>query len=139
MELMDAGVSWREANTESGLEYSKSGIQRLYREWHKRGEEGLIDRRGGSRYRKATEEVQEKIMERCREDEEIRSPELMAEIKAEDGVELHPGYMSVLRRQLGLPVPRPGRPRKREAATATPTEDREDFSPRGGNAPSSSL
>jgi transposase len=139
MKLLDAGKSWGEANTESELEYSRTGIQRLHREWRKRGEEALIDHRGGSRYRKTTAEVQEKIKERCWEDEEIRSPELTAEIRAECGVELHPGYVSVLRRQLGLPVPRPGRPR-REGVVPTPTpEGEEDFSPRRRNASSPSL
>ena len=131
MELMDEGMSWREANTQSELGYSRTGIQRLHREWCKRGEEALIDHRGGSRYRKATAEVQEKIIECCREDEEIRSPKLTTEIKAKFGVELHPGYVSILRRQLGLPVPRRGRP-KRETTIATPmAEAEEDFSPRG--------
>ena len=130
MELMDEGMSWREANTQSELGYSRTGIQRLHREWCKRGETALIDHRGGSRYRKATAEVQEKIIECCQEDEEIRSPQLMTEIKAEFGVELHPSYVSILRRQLGLSVPGRGRP-KRERTIATPMEEREeDFSPR---------
>ena len=139
MELMDAGMSWREANTESGLEYSKSGIQHLYHEWGKRWEEALVDHRGGSRYRKATAEVQEKIIDLCREEEKMRSPELTAEIKAEFGVDLNPRYVSVLRHRLGLPVPRPGRP-KRAKATPTPTpESGENFSPRGRDAPSATL
>jgi transposase len=136
MELMDAGMSWREANVESGLEYSKSGIQHLYREWGKRGEEALVDHRGGSRYRKATAEVQEKMINLCRENEEIRAPELTAEIKAEFGVELNPRYVSELRRQLGLPVPRPGRPKRAGAIPTSTLERGEDFPPRGGNAPS---
>ncbi len=131
MELMDKGKSWREANTESKLGYSRTGIQRLHREWCKRREAALIDNRGGSRYRKATAEVQEKIIECCQENEEIRSPQLRTEIKAEFGVELHSNYVNILRRQLGLPTPGRGRP-KRETTKATPmAETEEDFSPRG--------
>ena len=139
MEMMDAGMSWREANKESELEYSKSGIQHLYREWGKRGEEALVDHRGGSRYRKATAEVQEKIKEMCQENEEMRAAEMTVEIKAEFGVELNLRYVSTLRRQLGLPVPRPGRPKRAEAIPTRTPESGEDFSPRGGNGPSATL
>jgi transposase len=138
MELMDAGVSWQEANEQSGLNYSKSGIQRLYQEWDERGEEALVDQRGGREAYKATPEVREWMVERCRGEPEVRASKLRVEIEAKFGVELHPDYVGLLRRQLGLPVPQPGRPRKRQEVepaprqaqdTAPATEAEEDFSP----------
>lgn len=131
MELMAAGLSWQEANTRSGLEYSRRGIQQLYSEWRTRGAAALQDHRGGSRYRKATVAIHEQIIARCGEDAELRSPKLTAEIAAEFGVELHAGYLSVLRRQLGLPVARPGRPRRQAALPTPPAAGAEDFSPCG--------
>lgn len=112
MKLMDADVHWREANEQSGLNYSKSGIQRLYRGWRERGDEVLIDQRHGHVY-KATAKVREMLNDRCEEDPDVRASQLVNEIKAEFGVELNPNYVSVLRRQLGLPVPGPGNPAQR--------------------------
>ena len=131
MQLMDAGASWQEANEQSGLNYSKSGIQRLYREWRKRGEEALVDHRHGHPY-KATTEVRDWIGERCDENPEVRASRLTVEIEAQFGVELHHDYVGLLRRQLGLPVPRPGRPsEKQEAEPAPETEPERDFPPSG--------
>ena len=112
MQLMDAGVSWQEANERSGLGYSKSGVQTLYRKWRERGDEALVDHRHGHPY-KATTEVRDYMRERCKGDPKIRASQLTAEIEAEFGVELHHDYVGLLRRQLGLPVPRPGNPGKR--------------------------
>lgn len=129
MELMEAGLSWEEANEQSGLNYSRTGIQRLYREWKKRGNEALIDHRHGHPY-KATAEVRERMRERCTEESEVRASQLVEEIEAEFGVELTPQYVTVLRRQLGLPVPRPGRPSKRQEAEPAPEREPEgDFPP----------
>jgi hypothetical protein len=51
-------------------------------------------------------------------------------IEAQFGVELHPGYVTFLRHQLGLPVPRPGRQCTRQATTpALESEPEQDFSP----------
>ena len=128
-QLMDAGLSWQEANEQSGLNYSKSGIQRLYRQWRQRGDEALIDHRHGHPY-KATSEVREWMGERCTEDPEVRASQLTVELEAQFGVELDPHYATVLRHQLGLPVPRPGRPgKKQEAESVQETEPEEDFSP----------
>jgi transposase len=132
MELMDAGASWQEANDQSGLNYSKSGIQRLYREWRQRGDEALIDHRGGRSAYKATSEVREWMVERCTAAPEVRARQLTVEMEAEFGVALHHDYVGLLRRQLGLPVPRPGRPNKRQAGEPAPaTAAEEDFSPWG--------
>jgi transposase len=137
MQLMDVGVSWQEANEQSGLNYSKSGIQRLYREWCKCGDEALIDYRHGHSH-KATSEVREWMGERCTEESEVHASQLTVEIEAQFGVKLDAHYVTVLRRQLGLPVPRPGHPGKqqetepasREAQdTAPATELEGDFSP----------
>lgn len=129
MELMDAGTSWQEANERSGLNYSKRGIQHLYQQWREYGYEALIDNRHGHLY-KATSEVQEWMKERCAEDSEVRSSQLTSEIEVQFGVELHPGYVTALRHQLGLPVPRPGRPGTKKKATPTSEiESREEFSP----------
>jgi transposase len=129
MELVDAGMSWQEANEQSGLNYSKSGIQRLYREWREHGDRVLVDHRHGHPY-KATSEVRDWMGERCAENPEVRASQLVAEIEAQFGVELEPQYVTVLRRQLGLPVPRPGRPNQQQEAEPAPaTEPEGDFSP----------
>ncbi|MFQ5814377.1 MAG: hypothetical protein ACE5I2_14465 [Anaerolineae bacterium] len=135
MQLMDAGASWQEANEQSGLNYSKSGIQRLHCEWRERGDEVLVDHRHGHPY-KATAEVRDWMGERCTEDSEVRASQLTVEIEARFGVELHHDYVGLLRRQLGLPVPRPGRPsKKQEAEPAPETESGRDFPPREDEAP----
>jgi transposase len=129
VELMDVGVSWQEANERSGLKYSRRGIQQLYQRWQEHGNEALIDNRHGHSY-KATAEVQDWLGERCTEDSEVRSSQLVSEIEARFGVELHPGYVTLLRHQLGLPVPRPGRRRIREEATPVlESEPEQGFSP----------
>jgi transposase len=129
MRLMDAGASWREANEQSGLNYSKSGIQRLYREWSEGGDEALVDHRHGHPH-KATAEVQGWMVERCIENTEVRASQLTVEIEARFGVQLHHDYVGLLRRQLGLPVPRPGRPSKKQEAEPTlGAAPEQDFSP----------
>ena len=109
MTLMDSGTSWQEANAQSGLNYSRRGIQHLFQRWRKQGDDALIDNRHGHTY-KATSEVQAWLNERCSDDAEVRSSRLASEIEAQFGVELHPGYITLLRHQLGLPVPKPGHP-----------------------------
>ena len=128
VELMDSGMSWQEANERSRLNYSRRGIQQLYQRWHEHGDESLIDNRHGHSY-KATAEVQDWLDERCTEDSEVRSSQLVSEIEARFGVELHPGYVTLLRHQLGLPVPRPGRRRIREVTPALESEPEQGFSP----------
>jgi transposase len=127
MELMASGASWQEANEQSGLNYSQRGIQQLYQRWRERGDEALIDNRHGHPY-KATAEVQDWLSERCTEDPEVRSSELVSVIETQFGVELHPGYVTLLRHQLGLPVPRPGRQYLRHVTTPA-LEPEQDFSP----------
>lgn len=130
MELMDSGVSWQQANERSGLSYSRRGIQQLYQRWLEHGDEALIDKRHGHSY-KATAEVQDWLGKRCVGDAEVHSSQLTSEIEAQFGVELHPGYITLLRHQLGLPVPRPGRPRVRQGTTpALESEPGQDFPPR---------
>ena len=113
MELMDGGMSWEEANEQSGLNYSQTGFHRLYREWKNRGAEALVDHRHGHPY-KATAEVRNWMTNRCEGESEVRASQLVAEMDAEFGVELTLQYVTVLRRQLGLPVPKPGNPGKQE-------------------------
>lgn len=129
IELMDSGESWPEANERSGLNYSRRGIEQLYQRWREQGDEALVDNRHGHSY-KATAEVQDWLSERCTEDSEVRSSQLVSEIEAQFGVELHPGYITLLRHQLGLPVPKPGHPRMRQkTASALESEPGQDFSP----------
>jgi transposase len=129
MQLMDAGVSWQEANEQSGLNYSRTGIQRLYRQWREKGDEALLDHRHGHPS-KATGAVREWIGARSREEPEVRASQLTVEIEAQFRVKLDPHYVTVLRRQLGLPVPKPGRPRQQlEAVPASGLEEAGDFSP----------
>ncbi len=129
MRLMDAGHSWQEANEQSGLNYSKSGIQHLYREWKEGGDETLEDKRQGHPY-KVTDEIREWLVERCEGDEEVHSPQLVEEIKSSFEVELHHDYVNLLRNQLGLPGPKPGRPGKKKKEEATSELNPEDFPPR---------
>jgi len=129
MELMDAGLGWQEANEQSGLNYSRRGIQQLYQRWRQDGDEALIDHRHGHTY-KAIPEVRDWLGERCDEEPEVRAPQLATELEAQFGVELHPRYITFLRHELGVPVPQPGRP-SQPPATAPPPETAPegDFSP----------
>lgn len=130
MKLLDMGYSRQEANEQSGLNYSKAGILHLYREWKKRGDEALEDKRQGGRPYKVTNEVREWLVERCQEAGEAHSPQLVAEIEAEFEVELHHDYVNLLRNQLGLPAPKVGRPKQKESPQAAGEQTaQEDFSP----------
>jgi transposase len=129
MRLMNAGKSWREANEQSGLHYSRTGIQGLYRAWCARGEEALIDHRHGHSY-KVTSEMLEWMTEHYTEKPAVQASGLATEIKAQFGIELESHYVNVLRHQLGLPVPRPGRPsRSQSCEQLSETESEADFSP----------
>ena len=75
MELMKAGHSWQEANEQAGLNYSRQGIQRLYREWQERGDEALEDKREGGQSYKVTDEVQEWLIERCQKEPGAYAPQ----------------------------------------------------------------
>ena len=127
MELMAAGVSWKEANEQCELTYTRRGIQKLYQRWLKCGDEALIDHRHGHPY-KATEEVRGWLKECCPEDPEVRGAQLACAIETEFGVILNPNYVTHLRHQLELPVPKPGRPSQR-SATKPAGEVEPDFSP----------
>ena len=109
MTLMDGGTSWQEANAQSGLHYSRRGVQQLFKRWRQQGDDALIDNRHGHSY-KATSEVQAWLSERCNDDAEVRSSRLASELEAQFEVELHPRYITLLRHRLGLPVPKPGHP-----------------------------
>jgi transposase len=129
MQLMAAGKSWKEANEQSGLDYSRTGIQGLYRKWCARGDEALIDNRHGHPY-KVTSEMREWMNEHSTEKPKEQASHLVSEIKAQFGVELEPHYVNVLRHQLGLPVPKPGRPSQSlPSEQSTETESGADFSP----------
>ena len=145
MKLMNDGVHWQEATERSGLNYSKSGIQRLYREWCERGDEALIDHRHGHPS-KATSEVRNMVHERCEEEPDVRASQLVDEIEAEFGVELNSNYVTALRHLLGLPVPRSGRPgqvglsqSEREEEPASGEESEQDFPPCGERGLDSAL
>ncbi len=136
MKLMEAGYSWPEANKQSGLNYCRTGIQRLYREWKKRGDEALEDKRQGGQPYKVTSEVREWLVERCQEDGQVHSPQLVAELEAEFEVALHHDYVNLLRNQLGLPAPKPGRPVRQAGAehsrsTQTGPKQKESQQPAG--------
>ena len=127
MELMAAGASWKEANEQCDLTYTRRGIQKLYQRWLKGGDEALIDHRHGHPY-KATEKVREWMKESCPEDPDVHSVQVASDIEAEFGVVLNSNYVTQLRHQLELPVPKPGRPSQK--ATTKPAEEIEpDFSP----------
>ena len=81
MELMAAGVSWKEANEQCDLTYTRRGIQKLYQRWLKGGDEALIDHRHGHPY-KATEKVREWMKESCPEDPDVHSVQVASDIEA---------------------------------------------------------
>jgi transposase len=129
MELMNAGHSWQEANEQSGLNYSRQGVQRLYREWQDRGDEALEDNRHGHPY-KVTDKVKEWLVDQCQNEPEAYAPQLVAKIEAEFEVELHHDYVNLLRNQLGLPAPKVGRPRQKESKQPSGEQRPQgDFSP----------
>ena len=129
MELMKAGHSWQEANEQSGLNYSRQGVQRLYREWQNRGGEALEDNRHGHPY-KVSDEVKEWLVEQCRNGPEAYAPQLVVEIEAEFEVVLHHDYVNLLRNQLGLPAPKPGRPGQKQSKQPAGEETaQQDFPP----------
>ncbi len=137
MNLLEMGYSRQEANEQSGLNYSKAGILHLYRAWKKRGDEALEDKRQGGQPYKVTNEVREWLVERCQENgEEQYAPQLVAEIEAEFEIELHHDYVNLLRNQLGLPAPKPGRPVRQAGAehsrsTQTGPKQKESQQPAG--------
>jgi transposase len=129
MALMDNATSWQEANAQSGLNYSRRGIQQLYQRWREQGDDALIDKRHGHTY-KATSEVQAWLGERCRDEAEVHSSRLAGELEAQFEVELHPGYITFLRHRLGLPVPKPGHPRTgQDTAPTLESESGQAFPP----------
>ena len=130
MKLMDAGYSWQEANKESGLNYCQSGVHRLYREWKKRGDEALEDKRQGGQPYKVTDKVREWLVDRCQNDQQTYSPQLVAEIEAEFEVELHHDYVNLLRNQLGYHLPnRDDRGKKRVSNLLGSRQPRRIFPP----------
>lgn len=129
MALMAGGASWKEANEQCELTYTRRGIQKLYQRWLKCGDEALIDQRHGHPY-KATEEVRAWMKEHCPKDPEERGAQLASEIEAQFGVALNANYVTHLRHQLALPVPRPGRPNPRPTTELTQEVEPEcGFSP----------
>lgn len=129
MELMDAGLPWQDANAQSGLNYSRRGIQQLYQQWRQDGDAALIDHRHGHAY-KATPEVRDWLGERCEAEPDVRASELTTDLEVQFGVELDPKYITQLRHELGVPVPPPGRPSQQpEAAPAPETAPEGDFPP----------
>jgi transposase len=129
MELMDAGKSWREANDQSELNYSRRGIQQLYQRWRAHGAAALLDQRHGHVY-KAPPEVRQWLRTRCTAEETVRATQLVSEIQAQFEVALNPNYVTALRHQLGLPVPPTGRPPQPADPETAPTDAAEaPFSP----------
>jgi transposase len=108
----------------------------------------LIDGRHGHS-RKAHSALREWLYTRKEEDESLRAPQLVKEIKAEFGVTLTDGHINYLLRKRGLSAP-PGRPYKGgaketaldDAPTSTDIVDNAGlFFPRSskaGDGPSSS-
>jgi transposase len=103
--------------------------------------QALIDGRHGHS-RKAHSALREWLYTRKQEDESLRAPQLVEEIKAQFGVTLTDGHINYLLRKRGLSAP-PGRPYKEkaeetdsdDAPTSTTSVDNAGlFFPRGSEA-----
>jgi len=99
--------------------------------------EALIDGRHGHA-RTAHSALREWLYARKKEDEELRAPQLVTEIKEKFGVKISAGHINYLLRKRGLSAP-PGRPAKKqlpaEEDTAAPSESVDNaglFFPRSG-------
>lgn len=127
-----------------GLDQQELARQQVKYEAGGRRWEALIDGRHGHP-REAHSALREWLYARKKEDESLRAPQLVKEIKKKFGVKLSDGHVNYLLRKRGLTAP-PGRPPKKqrsaeEATTASgaPSESVDNaglFFPRsseGGN------
>ena len=119
-----SGEPLDEVNKELGFDLDQQGLARAQAKYEAGGRtwEALIDGRHGHP-RKAHSALREWLYARKEEDESLRAPQLVDEIKERFGVELSAGHVNYLLRKRGLSA-LPGRPFKEsrpdEDATTTP-------------------
>ena len=144
-----AGESLESANQALDFDLDQRELARAQAKYESGGHtwQALIDGRHGHS-RKAHSALREWLYTRKEEDESLRAPKLVKEIKARFGVTLTDGHINYLLRKRGLSAP-PGRPYKggaeesaaEDAPTSTESVDNAGlFFPRGskaGDGPSS--
>jgi transposase len=116
-----AGEPLDEANEAFGFRLDQRQLARWRAKYEAAGGQwqALIDGRQGHP-RTASSAVREWLYARKEEDEELRAPHLVIEIKEQFGVELSAGHINYLLRKRGLTAP-PGRYKKQSPAQDTPT------------------
>jgi transposase len=143
LQRVAAGESLENANEALGFDLDKGELARAQAKYESGGHtwQALIDGRHGHS-RKVNAALREWLYTRRQEDESVRAPQLVEEIKAQFGVTLTDGHINYLLRKRGLSAP-PGRPYKRKPEgtasddAATSTESVENaglFFPRGSKA-----
>ena len=137
-----AGEPLEEVNAALGFNLDQPQLARWQAKYEAGGRrwEALIDGRHGHP-RKAHSALREWLYARKEEDEELRAPQLVVDIKEKFGVKISEGHINYLLRKRGLSAP-PGRPYKKRpsaeeetAAPAAPSESVENagiFFPRSG-------
>ena len=150
LQRVAAGESLEIANEALGFDLDQRELARAQAKYESGGHawQALIDGRHGHS-RKANSALREWLYTRRQEDESLRAPQLVEEIKAQFGVTLTDGHINYLLRKRGLSAS-PGRPYKRKPEgtasddAATSTESVENaglFFPRdskAGDGPSAS-
>ena len=126
LQRVAAGESLESANEALGFDLDQRELARAQAKYASGGctWQALIDGRHGHS-RKAHSALREWLYARKQEDERLRAPQLVEEIKAEFGVTLTDGHINYLLRKRGLSAP-PGRPYK-----GRPEETASDDAPTG--------
>jgi transposase len=143
LQRVAAGESLAKANEAFRFHLDQRQLARAQAKYESGGHtwRALIDGRHGHA-RKAHSALREWLYARKKEDESLRAPQLVKEIRKRFGVTLTDGHVNYLLRKRGLSAP-PGRPYKQEAeqdaseAPPTPTESVDNaglFFPRGSQA-----
>ena len=112
LQRVAAGESPESANEALGFDLDQRELARAQAKYESGGHtwQALIDGRHGHS-RKANSALREWLYTRRQEDESLRAPQLVEEIKAQFGVTLTDGHINYLLRKRGLSAP-PGRPYK---------------------------
>lgn len=121
LQRVAAGEPLEEVNKTLGFSLDQRQIARWQAKYQAKGctWEALIDGRHGHP-REAHSALREWLYARKKEDESLRAPQLVVEIKERFGVELSAGHINYLLRKRGLSAP-PGRPAKKQLSTKDET------------------
>lgn len=117
---VSTGESLEAANTPYGFNLDERQLARWQAKYEAGGRkwEALIDGRHGHP-RQAHSALREWLYARKEQDEEVRAPQLVDDIREKFGVKLSDGHINYLLRKRGLTAP-PGRPPKRPDTVAEP-------------------